>query len=521
MARNSPNGGQDEKSLLSIVNQGYFSDYFLAYRLDAGLADLYKHWDALEHNGDPTSRTRMRSIGRAFDAFRVDAALTSPDAHGDDARLDLRMLPGEGVAAERSLNDAMLKALGWEPDRSEVVTLTSGDKVIQVPVAMRCETPSGLLLVAIETVFVSDPSTVLASKGAFSGTLLEPVLVGEKAEGRSVIEAAQLIFTADEPPNYILICCGGSLILLDRDRWGEGVYLAANIDDAVARNDVRAHGELASIAALFRAEAINPGDDAQSFLACLLERAANESAGVSKELRHGVRRSVELLANAVVRDVRYRQKGAWAQIDPDQLTRECLRYLYRIIVLLFAEARPELGILPVDDPDYQAGYSLARLRDVALIDLHGDQALNSTHIQQSLALLFGVVNAGYEPETSLDIDARGLSFPGLGSTLFSDSACPMLDRARITDETLQQVLSNLCFTREQKGQSRQSLSYAALGINQLGAVYEGLMAYKGFLAKDELYEIDNDGDPDNGSWVIPILQADEYRRHGIPQRIWL
>ena len=43
------------------------------------------------------------------------------------------------------------------------------------------------------------------------------------------------------------------------------------------------------------------------------------------------------------------------------------------------------------------------------------------------------------------------------------------------------------------------------------------MAYKGFLAKDELYEIDNDGDPDNGSWVIPIDQADEYLRSGVPQ----
>jgi hypothetical protein len=510
MARGSPNSGQVENNLLSIVNQGYFSDYFLAYRLDAGLADLYKRWDALERNGDPTSRTQMRGLGRSFDAFRIDAALTSPDALGDNARLDLKMLPAEGVAAERSLNDAILRALGWEPDRSEVVILTSGDKVILVPVALRCQTSSGLLLVAIETVFATDPTTVLASKVAPAGTLLEPIIVGEKPEGRSVIEAAQLIFTADEPPNYVLVCSGGSVILLDRDRWGEGVYLAANIDDAVARNDVRARGELAAIAALFGAEAINPGDDAQSYLAGLLERAANESAGVSKELRHGVRRSVELLANAVVRDVRYRQKGAWTEIDPEQLTRECLRYLYRIIVLLFAEARPELGILPVDDTDYQAGYSLARLRDVALTDLHGDQALNSSHIQQSLALLFRVVNTGYEPETVLEIDSSGLSFPGLGSTLFSDPACPMLDRARITDETLQQVLSNLCFTREQKGRSRQSLSYAALGINQLGAVYEGLMAYKGFLSKDELYEIDNDGDPDNGSWVIPIDQADEY-----------
>jgi len=36
------------------------------------------------------------------------------------------------------------------------------------------------------------------------------------------------------------------------------------------------------------------------------------------------------------------------------------------------------------------------------------------------------------------------------------------------------------------------------------------MAYKGFLATEELYEIDNDGDPDTGTWVIPVDRADEF-----------
>ena len=510
MVRSSQDLVQAEKSLPAIVNHGYFSDYFLAYRLDAGLANLYKSWDVREREGISTARTRMRSLGNAFDKFRVDAALTSPETREGDARLDLKILPVDGIAALRDLNDAVLTTLDWVPERDQVVSLTSGNKVIEIPVALRCETPTGLLLLAVDAVFATDPATVVADKTAAAGTLLDPVLVGDKPEGRTVLEAAQLIFTADDPPNYLLICSGGSIMLLDRDRWGEGVYLAVDLDEAVARNDARAHGELAAIAALFSAEVINPGNDAQSVLVNLMDRAANESAGVSKELRHGVRRSVEQLANAVARDVRYRQKGAWTQIDPDVLTRECLRYLYRIIVLLFAEARPELGILPVDNPDYQAGYSLARLRDIALTELHGDQALSGTHIQQSLAVLFRAVNEGYEPDAVLDLDARGLSFPGLGSALFAEDACPFLDRSRISDETLQHVLANLCFTREQRGRTRQSLSYSALGINQLGAVYEGLMAYKGFLATEELFEIASGGDPDSGSWVIPVSRADEF-----------
>lgn len=498
------------KQLPSIANRGYFSDYFLAYRLDAGLDELYNRWDAVERNGDPTPRTQVRSLSTAFDKHRAEAANTAPDLSDNDTRLALGTLDTDDLAALTDLNAAILTALGWIPTRNETVTLTSGNKVVHVPVAHRCDTATGLLLVALDTVFAADPATVVADKSAAPGSLLQPVRLGDKPEGRTVLEAAQLIFTADEPPTYILVCSGGSITLLDRDRWGEGVHLGANLDDAVARGDSRARGELAAIAALFSADAINPGDQAQSVLTRLVDRAANESAGVSKDLRHGIRRSVEILANAVVHDVRYRQKGAWQQIDPDELTRQCLRYLYRIIVLLYAEARPELGILPVDDPDYQSGYSVARLRDTALVELHSDHALNATHLQRSLSVLFTLVNDGHEPDATLDTDARALTFPGLDSALFAGTACPLLDRARLTDHTLQQVLAHLCFTKEQRGRARQSVSYATLGINQLGAVYEGLMAYRGFLATEELYELDSDGDPDTGTWVIPATRADEF-----------
>lgn len=504
------NANNTEKQLPSIANRGYFSDYFLGYRLDAGLDDLYKRWDAAERNGDPTARTRVRSLSTAFDKHRAEAANTAPDLADNDTRLALGTLHSDDIAALTDLNDAILTALGWTPTRDETVTLTSGDKVVHVPVAHRCDTATGLLLVALDTVFATDPATVVADKAAAPGTLLHPVRLGDKPDGRTALEAAQLIFTADDAPTYILVCSGGSITLLDRDRWGEGVHLGANLDDAIARGDHRARGELAAIAALFSADAINPGDQAQSVLTSLVDRAGNESAGVSKDLRHGIRRSVEILANAVVQDVRYRQKGAWQQINPGDLTRQSLRYLYRIIVLLYAEARPELGILPVDDPDYQSGYSVARLRDTALVELHSDHARNATHLQRSLSVLFALVNDGYEPDATLDTDTRALTFPGLDSTLFAESACPLLDRAHLTDHALQQVLAHLCFTKEQRGRARQAVSYATLGINQLGAVYEGLMAYRGFLATEELFELDSDGDPDTGTWVIPATRADEF-----------
>ena len=54
------------------------------------------------------------------------------------------------------------------------------------------------------------------------------------------------------------------------------------------------------------------------------------------------------------------------------------------------------------------------------------------------------------------------------------------------------------------------ISYAQLGISQLGAVYEGLMSYTGFIAGEELYEVARNGDPSGGSWMIPASKVPDY-----------
>ena len=78
------------------------------------------------------------------------------------------------------------------------------------------------------------------------------------------------------------------------------------------------------------------------------------------------------------------------------------------------------------------------------------------------------------------------------------------------NQALQQVLERLLLSKEQhgrKGRERGYISYAELGINQLGAVYEGLMSYSGFFATEDLYEVAHDGNPQKGSWVVPLSRA--------------
>ena len=72
------------------------------------------------------------------------------------------------------------------------------------------------------------------------------------------------------------------------------------------------------------------------------------------------------------------------------------------------------------------------------------------------------------------------------------------------------MLQHLLLSKESKGRKgsdRGFISYAELGINQLGAVYEGLMS-TGFFATEDLYEVAKNGDPEKGSWVVPVTRAE-------------
>ena len=73
----------------------------------------------------------------------------------------------------------------------------------------------------------------------------------------------------------------------------------------------------------------------------------------------------------------------------------------------------------------------------------------------------------------------------------------------------------MSLTRPAKGRNRRRgrISYAQLGINQLGAVYEALLSYRGFFAEEDLYEVKRAGeDPDEltSAWFVPLSELHKY-----------
>ena len=110
---------------------------------------------------------------------------------------------------------------------------------------------------------------------------------------------------------------------------------------------------------------------------------------------------------------------------------------------------------------------------------------------------------------------HGFRIRALDSALFRAGSTPLLDRVKLRNRVLQQVVRLMSLTRPAKGRRgrRGRISYAQLGINQLGAVYEALLSYRGFFAEEDLHEVKKAGEPDDplkSAWFVPARDLDDY-----------
>ncbi|BBH71844.1 restriction endonuclease subunit M [Actinoplanes sp. OR16] len=500
----------------SLTNRGeYLSAHYLAEVLPATIkSTLLKKWTEEERDGRSTPRTGFK--GRRRDYLDAKAELS-----------DLELFDAERL---RKLNLETLRGFGFDP-KPQTLTVERSGQEYEIPVA-HLESGAGYSIVALHCGWAVD--TDAAQDATEAGRLLEPVTL----DGGDTIETgaklASWLFAATNKPRYVLLLNGGVVTLADSTVWGEGRYLSVSLDLAYGRNDDK---ELDVVAALFGSDSLRPpAEGGTEQLAELVNGSRQHAVGVSSELREGLRVSVELIANEVLDQIRRAGYQPQDVMELDELAKELgqesLRYLYRILFLLYAEARPELGVLPAKDREYIEGYSLARLGDLISRRL-APSSEDNFHLYESLDLLFRMVNEGHRPRGSAQVGEKasegvGLRFEPMKSDLFlpektkligrlipqpgsdpDDPDVPKLD-TRLRNKVLYQVLRRLMLSKGSKRGRGGFISYAQLGINQLGAVYEGLMSYTGFVATEQLYEVAKGGEPKDGSWMIPASKADEY-----------
>ena len=481
------------------ISEHYFTSDAKNQSFQAHVLKRRKQWDELESGESPgailTPRSRFASVRGAL-GVRL-AELTT-----DDDRPDSML--GDEVSA---LYEEIRSVLGYSTGEF-VVTLNDG---------VRSYNTSGVT--ADPPLVIVDARPVATHEALFDKgvpTLLTPFVVDETTTVDSVPRLLSHLFLTDPAPEFALVLAGRWLLVAERTRWPEGRYLAVNLQTVCERNDTKRGGEIDRALTCVSAESLAPDADGAVWWSSVLEESVQHTVGVSKDLREGVRLSIEIIANEVVARRQAQGLPPLPQQQAQPLAKQALRFLYRILFLLYAEASPEMAVLPADVPEYEAGYGLGRLRELTLVELVDDRTQHGTHLYDSLALLFRLVDRGHRAATIADRVGgeapEGLDFQPLRADLFRPEAIGLIDEVRLGNAELQRVLRLLLLSREAKGRDRGFISYVELGINQLGAVYEGLMSYTGSFAETDLYEVAGGGDASKGSWVVPVDRADHLAR---------
>ena len=475
-------------TLTGIANENeFYTEHYVHSILEGDLRELFSKWSALS---EPPYEA-IKKLRGPYDQMTRELGRTS----GAPARLECR----------RPWFACFFEALGYQlaPKTRE---LEGG---VHIPLAgeitRRSGEPELWILETLEpNAEPADPLTLPFLPEQVTGDIPDSSRL-PAADLETVI--TKYVFAAAEPPRWVLLFNTGQVLLLDRNKWAQKRMLRFDIGAILANRD---DGPRRAIAALLHHDSVTPAEGA-CLLDALGENSHKHAFSVSQDLKYSAREAVELLGNEVVWYLRETHQGILKEIDANDLTRECLRYLYRLLFLFFVEARPELGYAPMKSEEYRTGYSLESLRDVVEQgDLTTEESRNGYYLHDSISTLFDLVwNGVHEKDTQLDVlaqtsDIHVFRMKPLQGDVFNPAFTPLLTRMKFRNSVLQRVLELLSLSRPVAGRSRGRISYRELGINQLGAVYEGLLSYTGFFVreKDGLYEVKKAGET-----ADPLKQA--------------
>lgn len=470
------------------ISEHYFTTDASKQSFQGKALEYRKEWDEAE--GATSVRSRFTAARRDLESALADLM------SGEDA------IDGGASVEVTDLYATLRRVLGYT---SPEYAFTVVGPVIAVSAPGITEAAP---LVIVQAHPVASVDELLAKD---ADTLLTGYPVDEKTTLSSTARLLSTLFVEAAGPSFALVLAGRWALVAEKERWAEGRYLAVDLQLVCERNDAKRGGEIDRALACLAAESLAPDADGKIWWTDVLAESIMHTVGVSADLREGVRLSIEIIANEVVDRRRARQLDPLPQEQAQPLAKQALRFLYRILFLLYAEASPELSVLPVRVPEYEQGYGLDRLRDLTLAELASSKARSGTHLYESLATLFRLVDSGNVAPAAAavgDGSPQGLTFSGLKADLFHPAATALIDEVGLGNAAVQNVLRKLLLSKESRGRDRGFISYAELGINQLGAVYEGLMSYTGFFAETDMYEVAKNGDSAKGSWVVPVERAE-------------
>lgn len=498
--------------LTGIRNQNeYYTNHYFSSIFEDNAKETLRRWqDEATQNDDKTPWAKLNAIASRYFTLRDRA---------NRLRSDIDLEPIVSTVAKE-----VLTALGYPitEHSSKKIEVETG---VFVPVALEMNKPNGApALWVILCRNGSDEESIMDSVRFFTSwkgwddeeTGYSPEKTAEELTHMTNEELlSKVLFGMDEPPRWVLFVGLHQIALIDRNKWNEKRFLIFQLDDIFGRKETTT---LQAMSVLLHRESLCPAEGS-SLLDTLDSESHKHASGVSKDLKYALRECIELLGNEVVYDMKERQHvGVFGKTLADDLTIQCLRYMYRILFMLFIEAKPELGYAPMKAETYALGYSFESLREIA-DNARADMDIerDGFYLKESLDLLFKLVYEGYPAGDRGLLEEASVQgvfrIDPLKAHIFDPKRTELIEKARIRNGVLLEIIDKMSLTRGEKGKRRGRISYSNLGINQLGSVYEALLSYRGFFAEEDLYEVKRSGDTVDDldvGYFVPERELDQY-----------
>jgi len=255
----------------------------------------------------------------------------------------------------------------------------------------------------------------------------------------------------------------------------------------------------------FRMRAFVPHDEVrngETRTLSFLDRMVEDSQVFAKQLGERLKERVfeEIFPHFAEGFIEYirQQEGKQAEIDQgrlDNIYQGTLTFLYRLMFLLYAEAR---DLLPVKEVRGYWEVSLERLKreiaeragniyDEAPNKLRKAYRADSTELYDRLNELFRVIDQG-APDLNVPRYNGGLFItePRQDSTSQEAITARFLLEHKIPDRYLALGLDRLARDLDDKTHALVMVDFKSLGVRQLGSIYEGLLEFKLRIAPEKM-----------------------------------
>jgi hypothetical protein len=254
-------------------------------------------------------------------------------------------------------------------------------------------------------------------------------------------------------------------------------------------------------------------------LEALYAASAQDQQDVTDRLGLQVRRAVTILVQAIDQIDKDRNRTLLAGFDEKQLYEAAVTTMMRLVFLLYAEER---RLLPIDASFYGESYAVSTLLEQLQDDEDtlGEQVLERRHAAWNrLLATFRAVHGG--------VDHEAMRLPPYGGGLFDPDRFPFLEGRKrgsrwreapaqplpIDDATVLDLLMSLQFLEVRglsgEGAEAQRLSFKALGVEEIGHVYESLLDHTAARASTAMLGLGGPEEPE-----IPLDELEARRKKG-------